>query len=321
MVTIVMSRSEITAADHMLGKEPTGPCTADYRDIMPLPALLKWMAANTPNVHLTGSVESAVTHDQTGWCAHQGESWGASWHQLQSFASQYGMRFISHSANYPQVWTAPTGGWSDPYAGAYGTVLADWQDWETCGSRDAIAARGLMGADGQFDWPNSVKDPTVLADDVIPCFYMQRSYSGASYINTAASVEGNQNTDVTKGLNGGYCNELNLPCSNPPGLSCATCRYTTPLSIITTINNLKPGQALNLQAYVLVTGTNPTYVTNHDLWDCTNPNPALHWTNDAERYCFADFARIVQALQNNPNAVVTDPQGEAVAWGIPAPSR
>jgi hypothetical protein len=319
MVTVVMSRSEITAADDMLGKEPTGPCTADYRNIVPLPGVLKWIATNTPKVQLTGSVETAVTKDTSDWCAHQGESFGASWQQLRSFSSQYGMHFISHSANYPQNWTNVPSTWVDPYGGS--DRLADWQNWETCGSRDAITAHGLLGADGQFNWPNSVTDPTVMANDVLACFYMQRSYSGTSYINTAASVEGNQNTDVTKALSGGHCNELNLPCSNPPGLACTTCRYTTPLSMINMINNLKPGQALNLQAYVLVAGTNPVYTTNQDQWDCTNPDPAYHWSNDAERYCFADFARVMQAIQNNPNVVVTDPEGEAQNWGMSPPTR
>ena len=63
------------------------------------------------------------------------------------------------------------------------------------------------------------------------------------------------------------------------------------------------------------------YKTNADQWDCTAANPALHWSNDAERYCWVDFQRIVMAVQNNPNVVVTDPEGVAVAWGMPAPVR
>ena len=84
---------------------------------------------------------------------------------------------------------------------------------------------------------------------------------------------------------------------------------------------------MNLQAYVLVTNSNPTNginqydPTNSDKWDCTNPNPAYHWSNDAERYRFSDFQRIVMALQNDPNVVVTDPQGVSVAWGLTPPTR
>ena len=58
------------------------------------------------------------------------------------------------------------------------------------------------------------------------------------------------------------------------------------------------------------TGSEPP--TNQDQWDWTALNPAYHWSNDAERYCFSDLARIVEAIQNNPNVVVTDPAGVAV---------
>ena len=327
MITIVMSRSEISAADNMIGSEPTGTCTQDNQNITPLPWVLKWMSQNTPNVHLTGSVETATTKDTANWCAHYGRSLGPSWTQLQSFSSQYGMHFISHSADYPQVWSSVPAGWFDPYAGAYGSTLADWQNWETCGSRDAITAHGLLGALGQYDWPNQHVDATVDANDVSQCFYTERSYSpplGSTYVNTLASVQASPDahTSYTRQLLGGSCSEVadpTNPCRNEiPG---ANWYYTPPRQIINLINSLKPGQAVNLQAYVLVTNTNPDYATNADRWNCTNPNPAYHWTNDAERYCFADFQRIVQALQNDPNVVVTDPQGVSVAWGLTPPTR
>lgn len=93
----------------------------------------------------------------------------------------------------------------------------------------------------------------------------------------------------------------------------ATWHYTVLRQVINQINALEPGQDLNLQAYVLVTGTNPAYTTNKDRWNCTNPNPAYHWSNDAERYCFADFQRIGTAIQNNPNVVVSRWR-EGILW-------
>ena len=322
MVTIVMSRSEISAADNMIGQEPAGTCTEDDQNITPLPWVLKWMATNTPRVKLTGSVETAATKASGYWCAHYGESIAPSWSQLQSFGKQYGMHFISHSADYPQVWTSAPKTWTG--------TLADWQNMETCGSRDAITAHGLLGADGEFFWPNSKTDPTVMADDVQQCFYMNRSYQPpTTFINTVASVEANQDIAYTRQLLGGSCSEVTDPSNScqTPAAGCPTCLYTVPRQIITLINNLQPGQDLNLQAYVLVTNSNPNslgqnqYKTNADQWDCTNPDPAYHWTNDAERYCFADFQRIVMAIQNNPNVVVTDPEGVAVAWGMTPPTR
>lgn len=322
MVTIVMSRSEISAADNLIGHEPTGTCTEDDQNITPLPWVLKWMATNTPRVKLTGSVQTNTTKASGYWCAHYGETIAPSWAQLQQFSSKYGMKFISHSADYPQVWTSVPSTWVDPYGGS--DRLADWQNWETCGSRDAITAHGLLGALGEYFWPNQHTDPTVMADDVNQCFYMNRSYQAqTTFINTAASVEANQNIAYTRQLLGGSCSEVvnsAASCRTPvPG--CTTCVYTVPRQVINLINGLEPGQDLNLQAYVLVTGTNPTYTTSKDRWDCTNPNPAYHWSNDAERYCFADFQRIVMAIQNNPNVVVTDPEGVAQAWGMTPPTR
>jgi hypothetical protein len=323
MVTIVMSRSEISAADNMVGHEPTGTCTQDNQNITPLPWVLKWLSRNASKIKLTGSVETYPTRASATWCAHYGETIAPSWQQLESFSSQYGMHFISHSADYPQQWgTISTVGWTDPYGGAYGSALADWQNWETCGSRDAITEHGLSGAVGEFFWPNQKTDPTVMANDVLQCFYMNRSYTGTSYINTLASVEANDNIATTRQLLGGPCSETVDPTAACRSvLPTATWYYTPPRQIINLINKLQPGDALNLQAYVLVTGTNPTYTTNKDQWDCTAANPAYHWSNDAERYCWVDFARIVMAIQNNPNIVVIDPQGVAQTWGMTPPIR
>ncbi len=308
LVTVTMSRSEISAADHMVGREPTGTCVRDDQDVAPLDTqVLPWMSTNTPNVHLTGSVETGVTQDNADWCAHSGESLAASWSQLQAFQSQYGMRFISHSADYPLSWTQAPKSWTG--------TLADWQRYETCGSRDAITAHGLLGADGQFDWPAQQTDPTVLGDDVEACFDFNRTYQGTG-VNTLAQVQSSNYQASTRQLLGGHC--------NIPGLTCddvSPWRYTVPRSVMTQIQSLQPGQDLNLQAYVLVRNTNPVYATNQDQWDCTAADPAYHWSNDVERYCWNDFKRIVQFLQTDPNVVVTDPKGVAVAWGMPPPAQ
>jgi hypothetical protein len=332
MVTIVMSRSEISAADQLVAG-PVSTCFRDDKNIAPMNSMvLPWIAANAPKVHLTGSIETKPTDGVTSttkpyWCTHYGESVAPSWTKLQSWASQYDMHFISHSADYPQNWTTVPNAWVDPYGGS--DRLADWQNWETCGSRDAITDHGLLGADGEFFWPNQKTDPTVMTDDVNQCFYMNRSYKAqTTFINTAASVEANQNIAYTRQLLGGSCSEVTDPsntCRTPvPG--CSTRIYTVPRQVINLINNLQPGQDLNLQAYVLVRNSNPTngvnqYKTNADRWDCTADNPAYHWSNDAERYCWVDFQRIIKAIQNNPNVVVTDPEGVAQNWGMSPPTR
>jgi hypothetical protein len=299
MVTVTLSRTEISAADRSVGGE-RGTCVRDDKDIAPLDTqVLPWMAANTPRVHLTGSVETGATLDASEWCAHGGETRAASWAQMQQFQSQYGMHFISHSATYPLVWSMLTP--KRQYA-------------ETCGSRNAITAHGLVGADGQFDWPDNKLDPTVQSIYVEPCFYFNRIYQGTG-INTAAWATANLYEVSTKQIQGGACNVAGLPCS-----TALAYRYTVPRQVITQIQNLQPGQHYSLQTYLLVRNTNPAYQTNKARWDCTGANPAYHWSNDVERYCWSDFKRILTFLQNDPNIVLTDPEGVAVAWGMSPPA-
>jgi hypothetical protein len=95
-------------------------------------------------------------------------------------------------------------------------------------------------------------------------------------------------------------------------------KLTPTQSYIAKIQALQPGQWFTLQAYILVTGTNPGYAHNATRWDCTSPNPALHWTNDNERYCYSDWQQIVNAIAAMPNVTVTDPLTVGVAFGRPA---
>ena len=94
----------------------------------------------------------------------------------------------------------------------------------------------------------------------------------------------------------------------------ATRRLT---EIIALVDALQPGQWLSLQSYILVTGKNPPYTHNGTRWNCTSPNPDLHWTNDVERYCYNDFQQVVQAIAAR-GITVTDPLTVGVAFGRPA---
>lgn len=298
-VTITMSRTGVSAADHSVGGEG-GTCTRDNRDIASLDkVVLPWMQVHTPSVPLTGSVETGFTQDTTEWCSHQGMTRGPSWAELTTFQNTYGMRFISHSATYQENWPKLT---------------AQRQYDETCGSRNAITAHGLLGANGQFDWPHNIIDPNVQATYVEPCFYFNRTYSGTG-VNTLASTLANHDEVSTKQAYGGSCNTTGQPCS-----SVLPFTYVLPQTIINRIKTLQPGQHYSLQTYLLVTKTNPVYATNTTRWDCSSSDPTLHWSNDVERYCWVDFKRILTFLQNDKNVVVTDPQSVAVAWGMTPPS-
>ena len=113
---------------------------------------------------------------------------------------------------------------------------------------------------------------------------------------------------------GGPCNDPTQPCYN---VHIQNGRYTMPSTVIDEINKLQPGQWYIFQAYILVTGTNPKYSSNMNRWDCTSPNPALHWTNITVRYCYSDWQKIIQAIAADPNITVTDPQTVGEAYGRP----
>jgi hypothetical protein len=304
MVTVTMSRTELSAADQSTGEGET--CVRDDRSIATLDGvILPWMQVNTPRVALIGSIETGLTQDTSEWCSHYGWTRSASWADMQAFQAQYGMRFVSHSATYPLSWS---------------NLTSQQQYDETCGSRDAIAAHGLLGAAGQFDWPSSITDSNVQATYVQPCFYFNRIFG--SGINTLAWAEANHQEVSTRGINGGSCNVAGRACSTADGFH----TYMRPSGVIAAIQNLQPGQHLSLQSYLLVTGRNPEYSrdsqykVNTTRWNCSSGNPAYHWSNDIERYCWKDFKQILLYLQNDPNVVVTDPEGVALAWGMSPPT-
>jgi hypothetical protein len=298
-VTLVFSRTELSAADQSSGGE-AGSCVRDDRDIAPLDAVVApYVAQNYPNVHLVGSIETGLTQDSGHWCPHGGESYGSSWSDLASLQS-LGWTFIDHSASYATNWS---------------NLTQQQQYDQTCGSRDVITAHGLSGAGGQFDWPNNKFYSTVNNQFVRQCFSFSRGYG--SGVTTAAQVEQNNGQQSTIGVSGGHCNLSGLTCSTVNNVKA----YTLPSTIIAEMNNLKRGQWQNLQTYVLVTGTNPTYTTNKTRWDCTNPDPRYHWTNDVERYCWSDMQTILAALNADTSVHMNSPSGVAALWGWQPPPK
>jgi hypothetical protein len=298
-VTLIFSRTELSASDQSSGGE-TGSCVRDDQDIAPLDTVVApYVAENYPNVHLVGSIETGLTQDTGHWCPHHGESYGSSWSDLTALQS-LGWTFIDHSASYATNWSS----------------LTQQQQYDqTCGSRDVITAHGLSGASGQFDWPNNKYDSTVNTAFVRQCFSFSRGYG--SGVTTAAQVEQNNGQQSTIGVSGGHCNVSGLACSTVNKVKA----YTLPSTIIAQMHSLKPGQWQNLQTYVLVTGTNPAYSSNKTRWDCTNPDPRYHWTNDVERYCWSDMQTVLAALNADTSVQMNSPGGVAALWGWQPPPK
>ena len=97
--------------------------------------------------------------------------------------------------------------------------------------------------------------------------------------------------------------------------------YTLPSTIISKLHSLTNGQWLNLQTYLLVTGKSPAYSTNNTSWDCTNPDPRYHWTNDVERYCWSDMQTVLAAINSDTSAQMNSPANVASLWGFAPPPQ
>lgn len=292
-LTLLFSRTEETAADYAGGQ-----CTRNDTNIAVLDGTVAPYLQQL-GLTATGSIETRPTQQSSYWCAHYHQTLASSWDLASQLSTQYGWTFASHSATYPspERWSAMTPA----------------QQWdETCGSAQVIDQHGLTGADTFFAWPHNKINSTALNNYVKPCFGTSRIYGGG--ITSAAQLTTDPYTQSTAVLNGGKCSNTAAPCST---LATNT-KYVNPNNIITKINNLKPGQWYTLQQYLFVTNANPVYGANPDQWDCTSADPANHWTNDAERYCWVDAQAVYRAIATRASAgslVVTNPGAVEAAFG------
>jgi hypothetical protein len=276
-VELLFSRTEVTGADGV-------SCQSDDADVARLdttvaPYLLKLGLAPT------GSIETGPTTATALWCAHNGESMATSWQVAQKLAVN-GWTFVTHSLDYPtaQDWAS----------------LSPGQQWdETCGAAQTIDANGIPGASDAFLWPNNVLDNNALTSFVEPCFGTNRNDGYG--LTSAAEVSTPPFRQSVEGLAGGPCISSTAPCHTIPG---TITQYTNPADIINQIKSIPTDSVLSLQVYLLVTGKSPTYATNMTKWDCTSTNVMLHWTNDAERYCWSDVQVILQYLASNNIGIV-----------------
>ena len=287
--TVVFSRTEMTAADD---------CDANGTGIAQIATTVA-PYLNSLGIPATGTLQTGSTRETARFCTHYRESLGASWADATNLATNFGWSFGSHTATYPRNID------SLPPARAYA---------ETAGSAATIDAHGLPGAHGIIAYPGSQPPPVHLQTNYSAKYFAW----GRRYMPTGTTPSTAGSTapywQQTAGLSGGSCNTATASCYRLNTVH----RYTLPGPIITKIKALKPGQWFTLQAFILVTGTNPPYTHNATRWDCTSTNPKLHWANDNERYCYRDWRQIVSAIAAVPHVVVTDPLTVGIAFGRPA---
>ncbi len=293
--TLLFSRSEMTAADN---------CTADDTGIARLDTTV---APYLQSLGMTGvgTLETGVTGDTSNFCTHGGDSVTASWADAQNLATSYGWSFGSATATYP-----------GPALMAKLTPAQQYQ--QTCGSSAALAAHGLPGANGIIDYPGAQSPPVALQTTYgARCFAWGRLYNSTGITSSTAGATAPywQNTMA---LRGGPCNDPAAPCHSITATGSK--RYTDPASVIAEIGALQPGQWLTIQSYLLVTGarTPAPGDPNQTAWDCTSPDPADHWSNDVERYCYSDWQAVAAALAARPDITVASPQTVGEVFGRPA---
>ena len=292
--TLLFAQTQMTAGDGCLPVD-TGVARLDTT-VAPYLASLGMSG--------TGSVVTARTLDTTLRCTHSNESMTASWADATALAQTYHWSFVSHTATYP---------------GNLAELTPAKAQAETCGSAQTLDAHGLPGAHGMIAYPGAQSSPaSVQAIYGASCFAWGRQYYWTGITtDVATSAATAPYWQTTKGLNGGPCNLSTASCYRIA--ASGSTRYNLPAPIVTRIKSLQPGQWFTLQAYLLVTGTNPPYSSaNTTRWDCTSPDPRLHWTNDNERYCLSDWEQIVAAIAARTDIVVTDPLTVGIAYGRPA---
>jgi hypothetical protein len=286
-VELLFSRTEETAADN---------CVRDDADI----ALLDTTVApylQSLGFSATGTIETSPTQQSSLFCTHYQSTLATSWDLAQELASTYGWTFISHSATYPTTWPTDPG-----------------QQWDqTCGSAQVIDAHGLPGADAMFAWPHSYLNSTALTQFVEPCFGTSRVFRNApTDVGTLSTPPYYQY--AWQLLGGCLSAATGANRCGPVTIDGSTLTYQDPQAVIDAIEALPPGRVVTLQAYLLVTGKSPPYTASKDQWDCTSSDPADHWSNDAERYCYSDFQEVMQALYDS-GITITQPLAVDAAFG------
>jgi len=285
--TLLFSRTEMTAADD---------CVVADTNIARIDTVVAPYLSSL-GLTGTGTLTTSRTSQNSTTCVHFRSSRSASWSQAAKLAATHGWSFVSQTATYPEN---------------IGALSAARQHDETCGSANAIDAHGLPGAHGLLAMPGA-QGPSAGVQSTYgaQCFAWGRRY-GNDGVTVAAAGTTAPYWQRTMAVDGGACNVSTAPCSNG-----VPNRYDLPSAAIATIASLQPGQWFTLQAYVLVRGKSPAYMSSPIRWNCTSADPRFHWTNDNERYCWRDYKAIVDALAA-ADVQVTDPLTVGIAFGRPS---
>jgi hypothetical protein len=208
-----------------------------------------------------------------------------------------GWRFVSAGSTYTDMTTLSAGA----------------RRRESCGSLAAFDAHGIQGADGLFAYPNNHYTDALQANPVSRCFAYGRRYDTIEHPNARGDMH-QPWFARTYSVNGGMCNDPELPCYTVTGTPEDTpiYRYASPGALITAMHT-QPRTWFIAQFYRFVMGSRTGTALS---WDCTGADWRQHYTSRQEVYCYDDFIAIMDGLQQATAAgvTVTDPATVARAW-------
>ncbi|MEE4146156.1 MAG: hypothetical protein V2I26_15240 [Halieaceae bacterium] len=172
---------------------------------------------------------------------------------------------------------------------------------------------------------------TGIRDNLASKFYAFSRIYGKSENTQANALTGDWAVFHT--VDSGMCNDPTADCYDHyvPGNS-RTKRYQLPDELLGYMI-ANPGAWRGIQFYRLVRGANvplgypgtaesPVGESDQSYWDCTSPDPKLHWTSRVELYCYEDFVSIIDRLHTeHPDVITTDTAHVATTWGIDNPNH
>lgn len=275
-LTITLGRTQWVQTDRSCQPKPNS---------VALDAVARDLAAR--DIAAVGNVVVNRISETTRSC-WRGYTLHPSWRDLAALRTDFGWSFVSAGQSY-RIMTTLTP--SEQYA-------------ESCGSLSAFTTRGHNRARGLFAYPNNKFTDEIQANVVSTCFAFGRRYGEGPTPSTVAFPFYQR----SKSVNGGRCNDPQLPCFTINVRNDR--RYTSP-EYLKALAAPGPGEWATIQWYRFVTGT----VQDGSVfeWDCRSADWRLHWTSDPETYCYRDFLSVVDAIP--ATVTVTDPLTVAQAWG------
>ena len=238
----------------------------------------------------TGGVVVSRTAD-SGISCFAGYTQQPSWQEIAKLRDVYGWSFISQGMEYKNMTLMKTDA---------------QREYESIDTIPIMKAKGHSRAWGAFNYANNKQDDAARRV-VMKGFAFGRKYWDG---RNTRSVVMRDRIMSTNSVNGGRCNNPNLPCYNMKVVN--NRRSTGVDKMIRVLNPGQDGWGV-LQFYRLVEGKRGK-IGDSFAWDCSSSDWRNRWTSQPELTCRESF---LDALRGrSKTAVSVDPATVADSWGV-----